>query len=49
MNAIYTELQWLTRPALDFSVKLRAVGKSDGPLGCAFSQGFSAVGEKELA
>ncbi len=36
MNAIYTELQWLTRPALDFSVKLRAVGKSDGPLGCAF-------------
>jgi FkbH-like protein len=36
MNAIYTELQWLTQPALDFSVKLRAVGKSDGPLGRDF-------------
>jgi FkbH-like protein len=36
MNAIYTELQWLTRPSLDFSVKLKAVGKSDGPLGSEF-------------
>ena len=36
MNTIYTELQWLTPPARDFSVKLKAVGSSGGPLGCEF-------------
>src|SRR5215469_18053941 len=36
MNTIYTDLQWLTRPAPDFSVKLKAVGSSGRPLGSAF-------------
>jgi FkbH-like protein len=33
MNSLYAELQWLPRAQEDFSVQLKALGSSDGPLG----------------
>ncbi|MGA3264796.1 MAG: haloacid dehalogenase, partial [Terracidiphilus sp.] len=33
MNALYSELQWLPRAPKDFTVRLKALGNSAGPLG----------------
>jgi FkbH-like protein len=34
MNSLYTELQWLPRAPEDFSARLKALARAEGPLGC---------------